>query len=275
MKLLQLLLLSSLISLYGCGGDTSENAMDQGGVEEEGAEMIGNGNPGNENIRLTNMPATEQFPNAAIEEVTYKGGTFNYEIGGDYTLGKQTDDAESVMCANSDKGQHIHLIVDNQPYIAKYEPTFDQPMADGEHYVLTFLSRSYHESIKTDAAHRAMKVNVANSSFAAPEPITEPMIFYSRPKGTYTGKKETDKVMLDFYPVNADLGSDYTVKADVNGKEFSIDEWKPYFLEGLPMGENTVTLTLMMGDSIVDAPLNPVIRTFTLQADPTEAKPGK
>ena len=54
-----------------------------------------------------------------------------------------------------------------------------------------------------------------------------------------------------------------------------IDEWKPYFIEGLPMGETTVTLTLMSGDSIVNTPLNPVRRTFTLEALPAEEAAGK
>lgn len=246
--------------------------MDQGGVEEETPEeLIGDGMPNNENIELTDMPRTEDFPNATIDDIAYQGGTFDYEISGDYELGEQTDDAESVMCANSAKGQHIHLIVDNEPYVAKYESTFEHPMPDGESHVLTFLSRSYHESIKTEAAHRAMKVTSFEGKFTNSTDITEPMLFYSRPKGTYTGQRETENVMLDFYPVNASLGNEYQVKADINGKEFMIDEWKPYFIKGMPMGENTVTLTLMQGDSVVDTPLNPVRRTFTLREDPAEA----
>ncbi|MBB4078142.1 hypothetical protein GGR28_000743 [Lewinella aquimaris] len=271
MKTFHTLLLISLLGLWACGGDTEETAMDQGGVEEEDGTLIGSGNPNNDAITLTDMPPTEDFPNASIDDWSYDAGTFNYTISGGYTLGRQTDDASSVMCANSDKGQHIHLIIDNEPYIAKYEPTFNQPMTNGEHYLLTFLSRSYHQSIKTDKAHRAVKASVNNNSFSNPQPITEPMLFYSRPKGTYTGKAETENVMLDFYPVNAPLGDEYQVKASVNGKEFMIDEWKAYYLKGLPMGENTITLTLMAGDSIVDAPLNPVVRTFTLQELPTEA----
>ena len=244
--------------------------MDQGGVEEEnGAEMIGDGNPGNENITLTDMPATEEFPNASIDDWEYAGGTFNYDVSG-YTFGKITDDAEQLMCANSAEGQHVHLIIDNEPYIAKYTPSFDQAVADGEHHILTFLSRSYHESIKSPEAHRAVKVTAANGSFASSTDITEPMLFYSRPKGSYVGSEQTENVMLDFYPVNATIGDGYTVKAVVNGKEFMIDEWKPYYLQNLPMGENTITLTLMQGDSIVDTPLNPVRRTFTLEADPME-----
>ncbi len=263
-------LLIGLLGIFSCGGESKEMSMDINESAETDATNLGTGNPGSEDITLTDMPPTEEFPTAEIEDWKYDNGTFNYTVGGGYTLGRQTDDAESVMCANSDKGQHIHLIIDNEPYIAQYTPTFDQPMADGDHYLLTFLSRSYHESIKTDQAHRAVMASVSNGSFGNPQPISDPMLFYSRPKGTYTGTKETENVMLDFYPVNAPLGSEYQVKASINGKEFMIEEWKPYFIEGLPMGENSVTLTLMKGDSVVQAPLNPVVRTFTLVADPTE-----
>ena len=270
MKTLYPSLLLLLLFVMACGGDTNEDAMDQGGVEEEhGAEYIGDGNPGNENIQLVDMPATETFPNASIDDWSYKGGTFNYNVSG-YTFGKITDDAEELRCANSAEGQHVHLIIDNEPYIAKYTPSFEQPVSDGEHHILTFLSRSYHESIKKPEAHRAVKVSASNGSFSSMQDITEPMLFYSRPKGSYVGSSQTENVMLDFYPVNVELGDEYKVMASVNGKEFTIDEWKPYYLQNLPMGENTVTLTLMRGDSIVDAPLNPVRRTFTLEADPME-----
>ena len=67
------------------------------------------------------------------------------------------------------------------------------------------------------------------------------------------------------------LGANYQVKADINGEEHMIDTWQPYYIEGLPMGENTVTLTLVDGSGqTVDTPLNPVSRTFTLAADPAE-----
>ena len=50
-----------------------------------------------------------------------------------------------------------------------------------------------------------------------------------------------------------------------------IDTWQPYYIEGLPMGENTITLTLVDAEGKkVDTPLNPVTRKFTLAADPAE-----
>jgi hypothetical protein len=222
--------------------------------------------------KISPFSPSTPYPDAKIESVAYEGGKFAFGVAGeDYKLGVQTPDADQKMCANSAKGQHIHLIVDNEPYAAKYEANFDYEIADGEHYMLAFLSRSYHESIKTDAAHVAQKVSVQGNAFASVKDITSPILFYSRPKGTYTGKAETEKVMLDFYPVNANIGTDYMVKASINGEEHMIDKWQPYYVEGLPMGENTIELTLVDKEgNMANTPLNPVKRTFTLQADPVE-----
>lgn len=222
-------------------------------------------------IQLSPMPPTFDFPNATLEEWTYENGTFSYTVS-DYEFAQQTPDAESLMCANSGKGQHAHLIINNEPYMAKYEPTFDVDLPDGTHHILTFLSRSYHESIKNGKAFRAVKARVQNNSFENVGNIDDPMLFYSRPKGKYTGKAATENVMLDFYPVNAKLSEDgFYVEAVVNdGAPMKITEWKPYFLTGLPMGENTVKLSLMKDGALVDAPLNPVSRTFTLENLPVE-----
>ncbi len=219
---------------------------------------------------LTPFSASPDFPDAALESMEYKDGKFAFGVGGStYELGTQTSDAATKMCANSGKGQHIHLIMDNGPYAAKYTAEFEHEVADGEHYLLAFLSRSYHESIKTKEANIAQKIEVKDGSIVGGEDITAPMLFYSRPKGTYVGK-DTEKVMLDFYLSNTSIAADGNkVKADINGEEHLLDAWQPYYVEGLPMGKNKITLTLIDKDgNKVDTPLNPVTREFTLEADP-------
>jgi hypothetical protein len=247
----------------GNTGDTEASTADSTAVEAEPAK----------NYTLTAFSESQAYPDAAIKGVTFEDGKFNFMVSGEtYQLGVQTPDAGAKMCANSAKGQHIHLIIDDQPYAAKYEAEFDYEIEDGDHYMLAFLSRSYHESIKTDNAHVAQKATIKDNSFMALEDFEEPILFYSRPKGTYTGKAETEKVMLDFYPVNVPgFGTDHMVKATINGEDHMIDTWQPYYIEGLPMGENTITLTLVDAEgNKVDTPLNPVTRTFTLQEDPAE-----
>ncbi len=222
---------------------------------------------GAQNIKLTPSEPSHQFEDAKIQSATYKDGKFVYKIGGEtYKLGSQTPDANTKMCANSKEGQHIHLIVDNQPYVAKYKPDFDLDIEDGDHYVLSFLSRSYHEGIKTKAAFKAWHVKVKDNNFVKEKPIEDPMIFFSRPKGTYVGD-DTKKVMLDFYLLNCKLSKKgYRVKADINGQEIMIDKWQPYFIEGLPMGETTIQLTLLNEKGKPEkCPNNPVEQKIMLQ----------
>ncbi len=269
MKTLQFFLSSLAIVLVvaACSNDAQNNAANEESQETESTQTA-------QKYKLTPFEPSYDFPDAQLESMTYKDGKFTFTISGDsYKLGVQTPDAPQKMCANSAKGQHIHLIIDNQPYAAKYTNEFEYDVPDGEHYLLAFISRSYHESIKHNGASIAKKVTVKDGSIVKEEPITEPMIFYSRPKGKYVGKAETDKVMLDFYLVNVGLSADGNkVKVNINGEqEFVVDSWQPYYIEGLPMGDNKIELTLLDKDGKpLATPLNPVERVFTLVADPVE-----
>ena len=247
----------------GCKNDTKKAA-----TETAKKEMVAPA----AKYTVTPFQVSQDYSKAEIESMFYKDGVFNFGVGGEgYTLGEQTPDAAAKMCANSGKGQHIHLIVGKAPYAAKYVSEFSHKVADGTHQLLAFLSRSYHESIKSPTAYVALNATVKDSSMVESTPITTPTLFYSRPKGTYVGKANTDKVMLDFYVLNAELGPDYSVKAEINGEAHTFDKWQPYYIEGLPMGENTVKLTLLdKAGNAVNSPINPVSRTFTLKADPVE-----
>ncbi len=219
---------------------------------------------------LTPFENSAEYPNASLSQMKYTDGKFSFDVA-NYDLGNQTPDAESKMCANSAKGQHIHLIVDKDPYAAKYTNEFEHAVDDDKNYILAFLSRSYHESIKTDQAHIAQKVKIKDKSLISQENIEGAMLFYSRPKGTYIGKQNTNKVMLDFYLVNTEIseGGNY-VEANINGELHKITKWQPYYIEGLPMGDNYIGLVLRDKDgNQMDIPLNPVKRVFTLKEDPT------
>jgi hypothetical protein len=70
--------------------------------------------------------------------------------------------------------------------------------------------------------------------------------------------------MLDFFIANTELSeAGNQVKVTVNGEDFAtVSEWKPYFLENLPMGTNTVTLELI--DAAGETIGLPVSREFDL-----------
>jgi len=201
-------------------------------------------------ITLTVADESIAYPKAAITNFKYTiskdSVQFDYSLS-DYTLGNQTPDAASKSCANSAKGQHIHLLLNNLPYEAWYLPSFKKRLVEGHYVALSFLSRSYHESIKISSAFVLKQFNVGKNEGTTIGDINlkQPLLFFSRPKGEYIGN-DTKKILLDFYLINTKLSSKGNkLRATINGKEFIITDWKPYFIEGLPMGESTIKLELL------------------------------
>jgi hypothetical protein len=222
-------------------------------------------------LKVYPMDEPNEFPEAALElkpiESNKKGeSVFNFNVMG-YELGVQTPTSADRGLANSDKGQHIHLIVDNGPYSAHYEPNFTQKLDPGSHVVLAFLSRSYHESVKNPTSFVLTQTTVGKGEGIEVD-LSAPHMFYSRPKGTYTGG-DVDRILVDFFLVNTTLSPEGNkVKCSINGNEFVFTKWIPYLVEGLELGENNIRLELVDAEGhTVPSPFNPVERTFTLSAE--------
>lgn len=227
-------------------------------------------------ITLTEVEESTQFSKATLRvknpvnkaKIADGKVRFSYTVE-NYQLGNQTPDADAKHCANSAKGQHIHLILNNAPYSAYYTPEFEQTLQDGHYVALSFLSRSYHESIKIKSAYTLTQFSVGASTENDVD-LTKPMLFYSRPKGTYTGVKEIKKLLLDFYLVNTTLSEKgNSVRATINGTEFILTKWAPYIIEGLPMGKNKIKLELLdKSGKLIEGKFNDSgERTFELLVD--------
>jgi hypothetical protein len=189
------------------------------------------------------------------DQVTQTGKQhFSFAVA-NYELAKQTEDAAHRNCANSAKGQHIHFIVNNGPYAAHYEPEIDGELMEGNNVVLAFLSRSYHESIKTKGAH--VLTNYVIGEVEDEFDPTAEHLFYSRPKGSYTGT-DAQRILLDFYLINTKLSANGNkVRATIDGKVFVLPKWAPYFVEGLEMGEHSFRIELIdAAGNVVEGPFN-------------------
>ena len=216
-----------------------------------------------ENITITKLEGSPKYENSKISSVNATKNdsiySFSFEIE-NYELGAQTINNVNNDLANSAKGQHIHFIVNNGPYSAHYNQDFSADVNDGD-VVLAFLSRSYHESVKNPNAYFLTQFG-ENQSYD----LTNEFLFYSRPKGTYKGN-DTKKLLLDFYLVNTDISpTGNKVKATINDVVFFIDEWTPYYIEGLPLGEISIKLELVNNDGVlIETPFTPSVRTVILE----------
>jgi hypothetical protein len=236
-------------------------------------------------VAIASVSASPEFPDASLSLGPVKAEkvgkdsakvSFNFVVK-NYELKMQTTDGGNKMCNNSAQGQHIHFILDNKPYKALYEPTNDVtlPNDGAEHYLVAFLSRSYHESIKSKGAALVyhFKIDEKGNLKKLEDPKT-PMLTYSRPKGDYYGK-DTANILLDFYVWNCNLAADgYKVKAEISNEArtaqqltTTIDKWEPHFIQNLGTGKCKVVLTLIDKDGKpAEGPMTSATREFNLAA---------
>ena len=201
-------------------------------------------------------------------------------------------------------GNHIHVILDNQPYEAFYnlDSEFElRNVADGEHTLRFFPSRPWHESYKNDGAFQMVKFTVKNggansnqptttnanqtmsnantqstlegkdmqSSTAGAVDMTKPLLTYSRPKGEYKGA-DAANIMIDFWLINAKLtgdGGEYQVRYSVDGSEAKmVDKWQPIWLSGWADGKHTVKVELVdkSGNVVENGGYNSTTREITV-----------
>ncbi len=183
------------------------------------------------------------------------------KLSGDLKGYKPHKDPETGM------GNHIHVILDNQPYEAFYniDGMFElRNVTDGEHTLRVFPSRPWHESYKDDGAFQIVKFTVKGGSADADKPTTtnsgntmanansnsdpnaKPAaegkdmaastagdVDVKKPLLTYSRPKgeykgaDADAIMLDFWLANAKLTGD----GGEYRVSYSIDGGEPQFLE--------------------------------------------
>lgn len=270
---LGILAISTLFFMSGCSTGTSDKAAESEQktdeiVSETAADSVSVMEK--DGLKVYSYTASPTFEDATLSITAPENGAelspgdvkFTFDVG-NYELGAATDGAGTNGLANSDMGQHIHAILNNQPYMAHYDPEFVKELDANNYVLLSFLSRSYHESLKHKSAMDIIKFTVGD---AQPDTfdLDAPHIFYSRPKGTY--KADTDKILLDFYLVNCELSPEgYNVRATINGTEFMLTDWTAYIIEGLPMGKSVIKLELLDSEgNLVEGPYNPSERSITL-----------
>src|SRR5437870_2384084 len=115
------------------------------------------------------------------------------------------------------KGNHIHVILDNQPYEAYYE--LDQPfelrnVTAGKHTLRVFASRPWHESYKNEGCFQMVEFTVKGGGDASKPTTTKDGQMMASPTKSPAAKSEASKAANanagSASPTPAREGKDYT-----------------------------------------------------------------
>ena len=173
-----------------------------------------------------------------------------------------------------DLGPHLHVILDNQPYIAVYDlnqPLVLPDLSPGTHMLRVFASRPWHESFKNEGAYAQTTFHIFTKTQDNNPAPAQPLLTYSRPKGSYGA----EPILLDFYLTNAPLHlvaqekpnddiADWRIRCTINGNSFVLDRWQPIYLKGFKPGKNWVQLEFLdeQGNAVKNV-FNSTIRLIT------------
>ncbi|MEH1873896.1 hypothetical protein [Nostoc sp.] len=173
-------------------------------------------------------------------------------------------------------GPHLHVILDNQPYIPVYDlnqPLVLPDLSPGTHTLRVFASRPWHESFKNEGAYAQTTFHVFTKTDDNNPDIKLPLLTYSRPQSSYGA----EPILLDFYLTNAPLHlvgkenpndefSDWRIRSTINGESFIFDRWQAVYLKGFKPGKNWVKLEFLdnQGNSLKNA-FNTTVRLIDYQ----------
>ena len=134
------------------------------------------------------------------------------------------------------KGNHIHVILDNQPYEAYYE--LNQPfelrnVTEGKHTLRVFASRPWHESYKNDGNFQMVEFTVKGGGDASKPTTTKDGQTMASPTKSPAAKAEpTKSATATASSTPAREGKDYAP-----GKGGDVDPTKPLLTYSRPKGE--------------------------------------
>ncbi|AFY41619.1 hypothetical protein [Nostoc sp. PCC 7107] len=173
-------------------------------------------------------------------------------------------------------GSHIHVILDNQPYIPVYDlsqPLVLSDLSPGTHTLRVFAARPWGESFKNEGAYAQTTFHIFTKTDENSPDSSLPLLTYSTPQGNYGA----EPILLDFYLTNAplrlgstdnpnDLFSDWRIRCTINGESFVFDRWQAVYLKGLKPGNNWVKLEFLdnQGNAVKNA-FNTTVRLVNYQ----------
>lgn len=202
-----------------------------------------------------------------------------YPLGTNPTFDRANEIGVSKM------GQTVHVIIDNEPYIAVNEQPIDPFNEDGWYYDTTykfevpyslksgmhtirmFPTRAFGEGLKGENCFQVTTFYVGSKEMGPDVDLKKPYLTYNEPSGQIP-LRSGQPVLLDFYLSNCELSSDgYKLLLTIDSKtKRTLTAWQPYYIYGLTAGKHKIRLQLVDAKGKqVAGPFNDVERTIVVQ----------
>lgn len=165
------------------------------------------------------------------KDATIDGSTVavKLELSGDLKGYKPHKDPATAM------GNHIHVILDNQPYEAYYE--LDQPfelrnVTEGKHTLRVFASRPWHESYKNEGCFQMVEFTVKGGGDASKPTTTKTGQPMANPTQSSSNQNKAANANMSASPAPAREGKNMAASNAGN-----VDPNKPLLIYSRPKGE--------------------------------------
>jgi hypothetical protein len=181
-----------------------------------------------------------------------------------YALGTDSQFPRAKQVANSDRGQSLHIVVDNKPYFPVSGPGIDPydeigdyfeesykfllpfDLKEGSHTLRVYCARSFGESLKNESSFDAVNFFVGKKESDSNVDLRAPMLTYNEPSMRFF-YEEGLPILLDFFLSNCELSSDgFKVKVTIDDSYSQVlTSWQPYYIYGLKRGKHKIMLELI------------------------------
>ncbi len=199
-----------------------------------------------------------------------------------YSLGTNSSFPRAKQIANSDRGQSLHIVVDDKPYFPVSSPGIDPydevsdyfvqsykfllpfDLKDGIHTLRIYCARSFGESLKNAGSFDSVYFYVGKKDNQKSVDLDGPMLTYNEPSMRFFYEVGTP-ILLDFFISNCELSEDgYKVKVVIDDiHEEVLTNWQPYYIYGLKRGKHKINLELLgPTNEPVGSPYNSTNRIF-------------
>lgn len=199
-----------------------------------------------------------------------------------YALGTDSQFPRSKQLANSDRGQALHIVVDNKPYFPISGPGIDPydeigdyfeesykfllpfDLKDGEHTLRVYCARSFGESLKNKSSFAAIRFVVGQVEKVDGIDLNKPLLTYNEPSMRFF-YEVNQPILLDFFLSNCELSEKgYKVRVTIDDSfEEIVTAWQPFYIQGLKRGKHKIKLELLDANNrLASGSYNSITRAF-------------